>query len=90
MRGTLRAVVAFSAVALLAAACGSSPSGSSPSSSTPAGAAASSKFLGCMVTDTGGIDDKSFNQSSWAGMQAAAATDPGKITGYLPAVHDVG
>jgi basic membrane protein A and related proteins len=38
-----------------------------------------------MVTDTGGINDKSFNQSSWAGMQAAAAASGGKITvKYLP------
>jgi len=38
-----------------------------------------------MVTDTGGIDDKSFNQSSWAGMQAAAAAEPSKIqVTYLP------
>jgi basic membrane protein A and related proteins len=38
-----------------------------------------------MVTDTGGIDDKSFNQSSWEGMQAAAATDSSKISvTYLP------
>ena len=29
-----------------------------------------------MVTDTGGLDDKSFNQSSWEGMQAAAAPTP--------------
>jgi basic membrane protein A len=29
-----------------------------------------------MVTDTGGLDDKSFNQSSWAGMQAAETADP--------------
>ncbi len=29
-----------------------------------------------MVTDTGGINDKSFNQSAWAGMQAAAAANP--------------
>ena len=85
MRGTLRAVVAFSAVALLAAACGSSTAGSTSSTTPPAGSAASSKFLGCMVTDTGGIDDKSFNQSSWAGMQAAAATNPSKIqVTYLP------
>ena len=27
-----------------------------------------------MVTDTGGIDDKSFNASAWAGMQAAKAS----------------
>ncbi len=82
MRRTLRAVVGLSAVALLAAACGSSPSGSG--SSTSSGTTAS-KFLGCMVTDTGGIDDKSFNQSSWQGMQAAAAADPSKISvTYLP------
>jgi basic membrane protein A and related proteins len=85
VRGTLRAVVAFSAVALVAAACGSSPGSSPSSSSTAGGSAASGKFLGCMVTDTGGIDDKSFNQSSWQGMQAAAATDPSKIqVTYLP------
>jgi basic membrane protein A and related proteins len=84
VRGTLRAVVAFSAIALLAAACGSSPSTSS-SSTKSTGTTASGKFLGCMVTDTGGIDDKSFNQSSWEGMQAAAATDPSKISvTYLP------
>jgi basic membrane protein A and related proteins len=82
VRVTLRAVVAFGAIALLAAACGS-PSSSTPSSSS--GTSASGKFLGCMVTDTGGIDDKSFNQSSWEGMQAAAATDPSKIqVTYLP------
>jgi basic membrane protein A and related proteins len=33
-----------------------------------------------MVTDTGGINDKSFNASAWQGMQEAAAADPSKIT----------
>ena len=84
MRVTLRAAVALGAIALLAAACGS-PSSSSSSPSSSSGTSASGKFLGCMVTDTGGIDDKSFNQSSWEGMQAAAATDPSKIqVTYLP------
>ena len=83
MRVTMRAVVAFGAVALLAAACGSAPKPSSGSSST-AGTSASGKFLGCMVTDTGGIDDKSFNQSSWEGMQAAAAADHKIQVTYLP------
>jgi basic membrane protein A len=84
VRVTLRAVAAFGAIALLAAACGS-PSSSSGSSGSNSGTSASGKFLGCMVTDTGGIDDKSFNQSSWQGMQAAAATDPSKIkVTYLP------
>ena len=36
-----------------------------------------------MVTDTGGIDDRSFNASSWAGMQAAAAADPNVEVKYL-------
>jgi basic membrane protein A and related proteins len=84
VRVTLRAVVALGAIALLAAACGS-PSSSTSTPSSNSGASASAKFLGCMVTDTGGIDDKSFNQSSWGGMQAAAATDPSKIqVTYLP------
>ena len=42
------------------------------------------KFTGCMVTDTGGINDKSFNQASWAGMQAAAATSSNITVKYLP------
>ena len=38
-----------------------------------------------MVTDTGGIDDRSFNAASWQGMQEARAAEPGKITvKYLP------
>jgi basic membrane protein A and related proteins len=28
-------------------------------------------FLACQVSDTGGIDDRSFNQSGWTGMQRA-------------------
>jgi basic membrane protein A len=36
-----------------------------------------------MVTDTGGIDDRSFNESSWNGMQAAMAADPGIQVKYL-------
>jgi basic membrane protein A and related proteins len=36
-----------------------------------------------MVTDTGGINDKSFNQSAWEGMQEAAAADPGISVSYL-------
>jgi basic membrane protein A and related proteins len=33
-----------------------------------------------MVTDTGGIDDRSFNAASWQGMQEARAAEPGTIT----------
>ncbi len=50
--------------ALLAAACGST------SSTTPA-TGQYPNFLACMVTDTGGIDDRSFNASAWLGEQNA-------------------
>jgi basic membrane protein A len=36
-----------------------------------------------MVTDTGGIDDRSFNASAWAGMQAAKAAQPNVEPEYV-------
>lgn len=35
-------------------------------------AGAGGEYRACMVTDTGGIDDRSFNESAWAGLQQAA------------------
>jgi basic membrane protein A len=84
VRATIMTVAAVSAAALLAA-CGSAtnaPSASGTPSSTSS-AATAGKFLGCMVTDTGGIDDRSFNASSWQGMQEAAAANPGITVKYL-------
>ncbi|HEX4658429.1 MAG TPA: BMP family ABC transporter substrate-binding protein [Streptosporangiaceae bacterium] len=83
MRKTLPASAALTVAALLAAACGNStspPSSPSSSASSSGSAPAAGKFLGCMVTDTGGIDDRSFNASSWQGMQEAQTADPGKIS----------
>jgi basic membrane protein A and related proteins len=73
---------------LLIAACGSShssasSSGASSSASSTTSASTTGKFLGCMVTDTGGIDDRSFNASSWQGMQQAAAADSNIKVTYL-------
>jgi serine/threonine-protein kinase len=34
----------------------------------------------CLVTDTGGINDLSFNQAAWQGLNDAAAANPGHIT----------
>jgi basic membrane protein A len=74
-------LAALAVVGLAAAACGSKPvsnsSSSSGASASGTGAAASS-YKACMVTDTGGIDDHSFNTAAWAGMQKAQ-TD-GKAT----------
>jgi basic membrane protein A len=88
VRHTVPAMAALGAVALLAAACGSSTnspsSGSSggSSSSSPSGgsSASATAFKGCMVTDTGGIDDRSFNASSWQGMQQAQAADSSAVS----------
>src|ERR1700677_728072 len=80
--------LAVSATVLIAA-CGSSHSSassngtSSSASSSATSSASTTKFLGCMVTDTGGIDDRSFNASSWQGMQEAAAADSGIKVTYL-------
>ena len=79
MKQAFRVAAALAAVALLAAGC-AKPS----SSSNGTGAGTPAKFTGCMVTDTGGINDKSFNQSSWQGMQQAAATNPNITPKYLP------
>ena len=81
MRKAFQAAAALAAVALVAAGC-AKPSSTSSGNGTGAGAAA--KFTGCMVTDTGGINDKSFNQSSWQGMQAAASADKNITVKYLP------
>jgi len=82
------AALAVSAT-LVIAACGSSHSTAASSSTTSSTSsssntgASSAKFLGCMVTDTGGIDDRSFNASSWQGMEAAASADPNITVKYL-------
>ncbi|PSL42080.1 nucleoside-binding protein [Planomicrobium soli] len=49
-------------------ACGSSNEGSSTSGSSEGGEEAN-EFSVAMVTDVGGVDDKSFNQSAWEGLQ---------------------
>ncbi|MCU0300190.1 MAG: BMP family ABC transporter substrate-binding protein [Candidatus Nanopelagicales bacterium] len=64
-------VLAVSALAALTlAACGEAPSDEGATGGATGGTAAAD-FLGCMVTDQGGIDDRSFNASAWEGLQAA-------------------
>ena len=76
-----RLVAALAVVGLAAAACGSKPVSSNSTSSAGAsasGGSGASSFTACMVTDTGGIDDHSFNSAAWAGMQKAQSD--GKAT----------
>jgi basic membrane protein A len=62
------AILAAGGLTLAAAACGAAPDAKP---STGGGASAGPKYSACMVTDLGGIDDRSFNASAWAGLQAA-------------------
>ena len=64
------AILAAGGLTLAAAACGEAPEESGTAGSSASAAAA---YKACMVTDLGGIDDKSFNASAWAGLQAAKA-----------------
>ncbi len=74
MRGTFRAAAALSVLALVTAACASAGNGGGGGGGSTKSSGASA-FSACMVTDTGGLDDKSFNQSSWGGLQAAQQAD---------------
>jgi basic membrane protein A len=56
------------AVGLVLTACGEAPE----DDGDDAAGGGSGDYLACMVTDVGGIDDRSFNESAWAGLQAAA------------------
>ncbi len=90
------ALATLAASALLLSACGSKNPGSNSGSSANTAAntaansgsgsstSASASLNACMVLDTGGVDDKSFNQSSWAGMQAANKANPNIKISYVP------
>lgn len=64
------------ASAILAACGGSSSSSSNASSSN-----STENFKAVMVTDTGGIDDKSFNQGAWEGLLEWGQANGGKTKG---------
>lgn len=53
-------------------ASGSASGGGSPSGSA-SGGASGADYKACMVSDSGGFDDKSFNQTSYKGLKDAAA-----------------
>lgn len=64
------------ALVLTLASCAQAPGTESPSAAPSASGSASastSDFKACMVSDSGGFDDKSFNQTSYKGMTDAAS-----------------
>jgi basic membrane protein A len=74
-----RIVAAAGALALLATGCGSPDNNNDKTTSGSSG----KSLTACMVLDTGGVDDHSFNQSSWAGMQAANKANPNIKISYV-------
>ncbi len=79
MKSTARVLTAVSVLAL-AAGCGQAPQDS-------AQRAENADFRACMVTDSGGIDDRSFNATAWAGIQAAEEA-LGISSGFLESEDD--
>jgi basic membrane protein A len=78
---------AAAAAGLLVALAGGGASYAATAPLRPPGAVAAARFKACLVTDTGGISDRSFDQLSWQGMQAAAAAEPRRIRALvLPSV----
>jgi basic membrane protein A len=74
------------AAALLLAGCGSKK-GSTDNNNNPGNSgsnntssASTASYKACMVTDTGGIDDKSFNAAAWQGMQKAQSDGKAQVS----------
>jgi basic membrane protein A len=74
----LRAAAVVTAAGLALSACGTKSEDSGSGSQEPA-------FKACMVLDVGGVDDRSFNQSSWQGMKEAESAGDGSVeVSFLP------
>ena len=89
MKKKILAVVLAAAMVLGLAACGggSTSGGSAEGGSTEGGEAAASDVYVGLVTDVGGVNDGSFNQSAWAGLQKAQE-DFGIKVNYLESKTD--
>jgi basic membrane protein A and related proteins len=82
MRKSFSMPVAFLAILMLiVTACGAGDESAAPSEAPESMATESEEptevpsvdFLACEVSDTGGIDDRSFNENAWEGLERAEA-----------------
>lgn len=75
MKKTIKIAALSAAAALMLGACGAAPeessSGSSASNATTKPGGSASDVKACMVSDEGGFEDKSFNQSGYEGLERA-------------------
>jgi basic membrane protein A and related proteins len=67
-RRFLKGLAILLGLALVAAACGDDDDTTSDTTEADGGGAAATDFTACQVTDTGGVDDRSFNQTAYAGV----------------------
>ena len=74
-------VLALSCTTVVAGA--STTSGSAGKSEAASANVTYAKTLACEVTDTGGINDKSFNASAYAGLNEAGALSPNIVTSVI-------
>ena len=82
------ALILALAMALALVACGEkTPAKPTPSEGGNEPVATEKVKIG-MVTDVGGVNDKSFNQTSWEGLQALAAEDDSFEVNYLESKTD--
>ncbi|WP_066286376.1 BMP family lipoprotein [Arthrobacter sp. B6] len=65
-RGSVAGLATMGATALLLTGCGAPPEAGGPT-------ATATDYTGCIVSDSGGFDDQSFNQSSYEGLKKAEA-----------------
>ena len=71
MKSITRALALVGAGALTLAACGTAPEETAGAGGGSDAGGAGSDYKACMVSDAGGWDDKSFNESSYNGLLAA-------------------
>jgi len=101
LRNGIRAVVAVTALAAVALVAVGSSTGATTSKTASKAAvtlrSAAKSFKACEVTDTGGINDRSFNASAYAGLKVAAKAVPGltftflsssSTSDYVPNIND--
>src|SRR4051812_25089847 len=90
-KGTVGVLALAAGASVALTACGSKPESSSSGASGSASASAAGggqALNACMVLDTGGVDDRSFNQSSWQGMKDAQAANQNIKISYVPSQSD--
>jgi basic membrane protein A and related proteins len=73
-----RILAVLAAAGLALAACAEAPEDDDDEVAAPG-----EEYLACMVTDIGGIDDRSFNASAWAGLERAQEQNPGIEIDYV-------